>query len=137
MLKSFLILSLVLTSSFASAANEPFASCAGDHHGTYVEFKNGADGKVFIETSNDSDEPAEAWQIVKVTKSVTVVPKVGESWAIRQAIKAANAQDGSYDMVMVEAKRGDVTLYVQLNKWLNSENYLSVAGYVEELQCRL
>lgn len=131
----FILLALALSSSFAFAA-EPFASCAGDHHGTYVEFMNGADGKSFIETSNDSDEPAEAWQIVKVTKGVTVVPKVGESWAIRQAIKAANAQDGSYDMVMVEAKRDDVTLYVQLNKWLNSENYLSIAGYVEALQCR-
>ncbi len=131
----FLILALALSSSFAFAA-EPFASCAGDHHGTYVEFKNGSDGKVYIETSNDSDEPAEVWQIVKVNKGATLVPKVGESWAIRQAIKASNAQDASYDMVMVEAKREDMTMYVQINKWLNSENFLSVMGYVEALQCR-
>jgi hypothetical protein len=112
-----------------------FASCAGDHHGTYLEFKNGANGGISIETSNDSDDAPEKWTVLKVTKSLTAVPKSGQSWAIRQAIKAANASDGSYDMVMVEAKRGTSTMYVQLNKW-NGESFLSVMGFVEKLECR-
>ena len=135
-----LALIAVLTLSLGASANDAdkrVAGCAGDHHGTYVEFKTNSAGKIYLETSNDSDDAAEAWKIVKVTKGLKAVPAVGQSWAIRQAITAANAQDGSYEMVMVEAKRGARTLYVQLNKWQNSESYLSVEGFVEALTCRL
>lgn len=129
------LLALALSSTLAFAAEKPFASCAGDHHGTYLDISADAAGKISIETSDDSAEASEVWRVVSVKKDFTKIPVAGQSWAIRQAIKSAKAQDGLYGMVMIEAKLGASTMYVQLNKTNSSQSFMSVMGYVEQLEC--
>ena len=131
------LIALALALSTSAFAGTKFADCTGDHHGTYLEFHKSADGRYYIETSNDSDEPAVRWEVTSVTRNQIAVPAVGKSWAIRQAIKAANAQDGSYGQVIVRAENESSSyFFVQLNKLNTGDSFLSVDGDVEAIVCR-
>lgn len=134
-MKVLVVLALALTTS--AFAGTKFADCTGDHHGTYLEFHQAENGQYYIETSNDSDAPAVRWEITSVTRDQRSVPAVGRSWSIRQAIKAANAQDGSYGQVIVRAENDSNSyFFVQLNKLNTGDSFLSIDGDVEAIVCR-
>ena len=132
----FIVCALALSVSAFADQGKRFAACYGDHHGTYLDFKTDAKGTAYVETSNDGDDAPVKWTILSVEKDASKLQPKAYSWAIRQAIQAS-AQDGEYGMVMVKAKRDGKIMYVQLNKYLQSANYLSVEGYVEALTCPL
>lgn len=127
----------LLMSVNVQAAETTFASCSGDHHGTYIDFKVDSKNQVYLETSNDGEDAPEKYEILAVKTYSNTIPKAGQSWAIRKAIAASIANDDSYKEIIVKSVRKGSTLYVQLNKILSGENFLSSEGYVEQLICQV
>lgn len=130
-----LTLSLLCSSAFAESKN--FAKCYGDHHGTYVDFFTDVSGKTYLETSNDGEDLPEQYEITSVSESMVDLDPANYGLAIRQALRSSAKQDGIYGMLMLKAKRGDSTLYFQINKFMGSENFISQDGYVEAMTCPL
>ncbi len=133
----FLILALTF-SSFSSALyaeTKTFAACSGDHHGTYVDFLSDMNNEnVFIQTSNDGDEPPQKFKITNMFNFDVNLDVKDYSSAVKNAIKASNG-DGDYDGVLyVEAESGSDRLLLNLNKF-TGENFLVLNKYVEALEC--
>ncbi len=128
-------LALLATLAIAPAAPTTFASCSGDHHGTYLEFKKGSDGKFFVETSNDSDEPALRYDFTSIKKNGVLLAPSAYSWAIRQAIRGPTNPEG-YGMLVIKATsaQGD-QMVINLNKYTNDSHILMVNDYMEVLAC--
>ncbi|MCA2960162.1 MAG: hypothetical protein IOD12_07910 [Silvanigrellales bacterium] len=135
-------LALSLAPSFALATQtRNFASCYGDHHGSYLNLwsvvGSASDdiAQVNIAVSNDSGDEPEIFHVTEVTKSGAVLAVKAYSWAIRQAIKA-EAKDDFYGFVKVKAVNivnGEV-LYMNLNKFVGSDA-MSIDGNMERLVC--
>jgi hypothetical protein len=118
-----------------------FASCYGDHHGSYLNLwtVEGGEGlaQVNAVVTNDNDEqPARVYQIVELTKNSTPLPMKAWSWAIRQSIKA-DAAGEFYGFIFAKALGANgSTMYINLSKYTGSLRHaLVIDGYVEELTC--
>ena len=140
-MKSFLVmvLSLASFSSFAQDSNvQTFAACVGGPEKMYVNFKSDKKG-FYIEVSNDEVDSATTFVVTKMVKIVkntsALVPAVGHSWAIRQALKSAT-NDRSYGQININAKSeyGD-NLLLNLNTAKSGRNLLDIDGMKAELNC--
>ncbi|MCA2960160.1 MAG: hypothetical protein IOD12_07900 [Silvanigrellales bacterium] len=137
-----LAVSLLPALGFASQSKN-FASCFGDHHGSYLALWaiSGADNvvaQVNIGVTDDSDRPARFFQVQEVSKNGVVLPVSSYSWAIRQAIKA-DAAGTYYGFIKVTAKdAGGKLLYMNINKPIGSlRAAMAINGVIEELNCPL
>ncbi len=130
-----LAVTIAISSSAVMADTKTFASCSGDHHGTYVDFLSDLNNEnVFIQTSNDGDEPPQKFTITSITNYDVSLDMKDYNSAIKEAIKTSNG-DGSYEgMLYVEAESGSDRLLLNLNKY-TGENFLVLNKYVEALEC--
>jgi hypothetical protein len=122
--------------------SKQFVRCFGDHHGSYLSLNaiSGSEGlaQVLIGVTNDSDNPAEFYEIKEITKGGVALPLKSYSWAIRQAIKAEAAGDW-YGYLKVTARNSKGTvLYMNLQKYSSTLRHaLVIDGNVEALTCPL
>lgn len=137
----FVSLALMLVPSLASATESiRFASCYGDHHGSYLNLWSihGSEGlaQVNLVITNDDDlQEPKIFQVSKLTKDGVEMPLKSWSWVIRQALKA-EARDEFYGFVMVTAEGPAGQLYLNLQKYTGRLRHaLVINGYVEELTC--
>lgn len=138
-----LALALALAPSFAFATQtKQFASCYGDHHGSYLDMiavLSSATNEVVqvnIGVSNDSGQPPVFYTIKELTKNGEKLQPKAYSWAIRQAIKA-EAKGEFYGFLKITATnaKGSV-MHVNLQKFTGTLRHaLSIDGYIEELTC--
>jgi len=126
--------------AFATQSKQ-FASCYGDHHGSYLSLwavygSDNALAQVNIAVSSDNDDPAEFFQVTEVAKNGEKLPVKAYSWAIRQAIKAV-ASGTVLGVVKVTATNASgQVLYMNLNKFGGNDG-MAIDGYIEQLECPL
>ncbi|MBI3505140.1 MAG: hypothetical protein HY059_09880 [Proteobacteria bacterium] len=111
-----------------------FAHCFGDHHGTDLAFVR-ENGEVYVETSNDSGEPAVPYRIHRLTKAYAATDPSTYASAIGDAIRAQGSGSMGASTVFLQASAaGGSQLFVELNKW-NGKSFVVVDGHAEELTC--
>jgi hypothetical protein len=138
---TLIVAALSIVPSFALATESKlFASCFGDHHGSYLDLRaiSGTEGlaQVVISVTGDGEDPARFFQVVEVSKNFQPLEVKAYSWAIRQAIKA-EAKNEWYGFIKVKAvsDTGSV-MYINLQKFTGSLRHaLVIDGVVEELTC--
>jgi|GEM_PF-2759125 len=138
-------LAVSLVPAFALATqSKNFASCTGDHHGSYLKLWSitGADNvvsQVNIIRTDDSDNPGKVFQVKELSKDGVALPVKSYSWAIRQAIKAeaAGTWYGFIKIKAVNPNTGSV-MFINLQKYNGTLRHaLAIDGYIEELTCPL
>jgi len=138
---AIIVLAASLLPALALASqSKKFASCSGDHHGSYINLWaiSGSEGiaQVNVGVSNDSDDPAVFYQVKEISKNGEVLPLKSYSWAIREAIKA-EAKGVFYGFIKVTAENASgKKLYINLQKHTGTLRHaLAIDGYIEQLTC--
>ena len=138
------VLAASLLPAFAFATeSKNFASCYGEHHGSYlalwaVSGSSGEVAQVNVGVSNDSGNPPVYFQVKEITKNGQVLPVKSYSWAIRQAIKA-EATGTAFGFLKVTAvNAAGIKMYINLHKYTGTLRHaLAIDGIIEALTCPL
>lgn len=136
-----LLLSLLTVSPLALGQEQKkFASCYGDHHGSYLKLsavtKSGVVTSVSIAESGDADFPPVMFRVVEVSKNHQKLEPKAYSWAIRQAI-VAESKNEFFGYVKVKAigPKNEV-MYLNLSKFTGPfRNAMSIDGDIQSLTC--
>lgn len=129
------LLTVISVSSASAESSALFAECSGDHHGTYVDFYSEGSG-VYIETTNDGEEPPVKYIIKEISRYQDIIPVADYQSAIAEALKTS-VGIGEYEgMLIVRAESESNRMILNLNKW-NGENFVVINDYVEKMECNV